>query len=279
MKSLKIKKRLDWIIRKMVPRRIYMDYIVPIMHIGNKQQPYNAKEFFESFWKSNEGFEDCHSINPTHSELHSKFHYNLVENNMIEFLVDHSYNVADLDVLDIGSGTGHWLRFWKERSANSVTGIEISETAFDNLQMKFKETENIKIVLGDISSENFNLGKKFDVINAVGVMFHIVDDELWEMAIRNLCNHLKGEGIGIIGGNFGILNRNVQFHETDNFGKNAKKESTQNRRLLVNKRLRSKGYYKRIIEENDCKILKIAKAKVPNKIHTPQNNLLIFKKA
>jgi SAM-dependent methyltransferase len=176
-----------------------MDYLVPIMHIRSKQQPYNAKEFFELFWKSNEGFEDRHSINPTQSELHSKFHYNLVENNMIEFLVDYDYNVADLDVLDIGSGTGHWLRFWNSLFANSVTGIEISETAFDNLQKKFKVHENIGVILGDISTENFRLDKKFDVINAIGVMFHIVDDGLWERAIKNLCNHLKGGGIGLIG--------------------------------------------------------------------------------
>jgi len=35
---------------------------------------------------------------------------------------------------------------------------------------------------------------------------------------------------------------------------------------------------KRVIKENNCKILKITRAKVPNNIHTPQNNLLIFKK-
>lgn len=279
MKSLKLKEKLERILSLIIPRRIYMDYLVPIMHIRSKQQPYNAKEFFESFWKSNEGFEDRHSINPTQSELHSKFHYNLVENNMIEFLVDHNYNVADLDVLDIGSGTGHWLRFWDSLSANSVTGIEISETAFDNLQKKFKAHENIRIILGDVSSENFSLDKNFDVINAIGVMFHIVDDGLWERAIKNLCNHLKGGGIGLIGGNFGILNRNVQFHKTDNFEKNAKEGGNQNKMLLVNKRLRSKRYWKRIIEENNCEILTITNAKVPNKIHTPQNNLLIFKKA
>lgn len=278
MKALKLKEKLGRILSLIKHRRIYKDYLVPIMHIRSKQLPYNAKEFFESFWKSNEGFEDRHSINPTHSELHSKFHYNLVENNMIEFLVDHDYNVADLDVLDIGSGTGHWLRFWKDLSANSVTGIEISETAFKKLQIKFKEYENIRIILGDVSSENFSLDKKFDVINAVGVMFHIVDDELWEAAIKNLCNHLNEGGVVFIGGNFGILNRNVQFHKTDNFGKNAKKEGSQNGMLLVNKRLRSKRYWKRVIEENNCKILKIKRAKVPNNIHTPQNNLLIFKK-
>jgi hypothetical protein len=60
--------------------------------------------------------------------------------------------------------------------------------------------------------------------------------------------------------------------------KNAKEEGNQNKMLLVNKRLRSKRYWKRIIEENNCEILTIKNAKVPNKIHTPQNNLLIFKK-
>ena len=282
MKSLKLKEKLGRILSPIKHRRIYKDYLVPIMHIRSKQQPYNAKEFFELFWKSNEGFEDRHSISTTQSELHSKFHYNLVENNIIEFLVDHDYDVADLDVLDIGSGTGHWLRFWEDLSANSVTGIEISETAFKKLQTKFKGHENIRIILGDISSDTFHLDRKFDVINAIGVMFHVTDDKLWERAIKNLCNHLKGGGIAFVGGDFGLLTRNVQFHMTDNFETwdelNAKKVGGQSRSLLVNKRLRSKRYWERVIKENNCKILKIKGAKVPNNIHTPQNNLLIFKK-
>ena len=69
---------------------------------------------------------------------------------------------------------------------------------------------------------------------------------------------------------------------TDNFETwdelNAKKVGGQSRSVLVNKRLRSKRYWKKVIKENNCKILKIKRAKVPNNIHTPQNNLLIFKK-
>ena len=192
MKSLKIGEKLGRIIRRIIPYRIYRDYIPYIRYIRWKQQPYNAKSFFESYWKATEGFEDRCTISPQKSELHARFHYNLVENNIIEFLVDHNYNVADLDVLDIGSGTGHWLRFWEDLSANSVTGIEISETAFKKLQRKFKGHENIRIILGDISSDTFHLDRKFDVINAIGVMFHVVDDKLWEKAIKNLCNYLKG---------------------------------------------------------------------------------------
>lgn len=278
MRSLKAKER----IKNSLPHRLWADWIYYILSIRRKQQPYNAKEFFESYWRATEGFEDRCTIAPKKSELHAKFHYNLLENNIIEFLVDHNYDVTTLDVLDIGSGTGHWLRFWTGLSTNSVTGIEISEIAFKKLQAKFRGQKNVKVILGDISSYVFRLDRKFDVINAIGVMFHVVDDKLWENAIKNLCNHLNGGGIALVSGDFGLLTRNVQFHRTDNFESwdelTAKKVGGQSRSVFVNKRLRSRKYWKRVIKENNCRILEIKSAKVPNSVHTPQNNLLIFGK-
>lgn len=44
---------------------------------------------------------------------------------------------------------------------------------------------------------------QFDVVNAIGVIFHIVDDAKWENAIKNLFSLLKPEGILIVGGDFG----------------------------------------------------------------------------
>ena len=43
----------------------------------------------------------------------------------------------------------------------------------------------------------------FDVVNAIGVMFHIVDDERWKMAIGNIGRYLRKGGVAIIGGDFG----------------------------------------------------------------------------
>ncbi len=269
-------------IRKTLLRqRVRKDWGPYILNIRRKQRPYNAKEFFESYWRATEGFEDRHTINPQQSELHSRFHYNLLENKIFEFLIEHGYDGTSFDVLDVGSGSGHWLSFWKKLGANSVTGIEIAEMAFNKLQNKFKGYGNISIMLGDISDKDFLLPIKVDVISAIGIMFHITDDLLWEIAIKNLSNHMKRGGIAFIGGNFGILTRNVQFHMIDSFRTwDEKREKVEGggEDVLVNKRLHSRSYWKRVLRKNNCKILSIKRAHVPNNISTPQNNLLIFQK-
>ena len=47
---------------------------------------------------------------------------------------------------------------------------------------------------------------------------------------------------------------------------------------LVNKRLRSKRHWKKVLKKNGCKILMIRAANCHPQIVTPENNLLVFRK-
>src|SRR5690606_34184649 len=51
-----------------------------------------------------------------------------------------------------------------------------------------------------------------DVVNAIGVMFHIVDDREWADTVQAIANALKPGGVIVVGGHFGWLNSvNVQY--------------------------------------------------------------------
>jgi cyclopropane fatty-acyl-phospholipid synthase-like methyltransferase len=97
------------------------------------------------------------------------------------------YNIGiyDKTLLDIGCGTGYWVNFYKILKCN-VTGIDISKTSVVNLKRRYPKFEfiNIDFALPNVSEI---INKKFDIINAFDVFYHIVDDNSFQQALENIC--------------------------------------------------------------------------------------------
>ena len=89
-----------------------------------------------------------------------------------------SYLKPEMDVLEIGSSTGHFLYSIKDY-VNSLTGIELDKS-FANYS---REIENFTIYDEPIEKINFN-GKKFDVVFLLQVFEHISNPQ-------NLLNQIK----------------------------------------------------------------------------------------
>ena len=106
-------------------------------------------------------------------------------------------------VLDIGSGTGFYVNEWRRLGA-SVTGSDLTRVAVENLSRAFPENRFAQF---DVTKHPpFELAS-FDAISAVDVLFHIVDDGLYEAACRNVASLLK------VGGHF-IFSENFLHGET-----------------------------------------------------------------
>jgi SAM-dependent methyltransferase len=104
------------------------------------------------------------------------------------------------DVLDIGSGTGFYVDRWKELQAKSVTGADITAVVVERLSQKYPDSQFLQVDIGgDISSFQ---NRQFDVISAFDVLFHIVDDERFAQAIRNVYGLLKPGGHFVFSDNF-----------------------------------------------------------------------------
>jgi len=182
--------------------------------------------------------------------------------------------------LDIGSGAGHWIDFYLEvLRAGSVMGCEISGTAARALDSKYRGVEDVDVVEADISSPGIDLGRKFDIINAIGVMFHIVDDERWEDAIANIAGHLNRDGAVVVGGQFGRTTRNVQFHDCDSFESWEEARGASSEVALVNKRIRSLSRWRSRARGAGLKVDCVKRAKGRKDIETPENNVLILRHA
>lgn len=268
--------KLKKIAKRILPRKFSKHYIRPLFVKEKKQ--YNPSDFFNSMYSStkNDEFSDGVTINPVYNPLFAKFHYNAVENSIIKVLVDINYQPPKpLHVLDIGSGAGHWIDFYKKLlKPDTITSIDISNVVVDNLTQKYCQDDSIKIIKGDISENDSILNNKFDIINAIGVIFHIVDDQHWQQAIKNLARHLNHQGVILIGGHFGFITQDVQFHHKDEFKNHDTKTTSKDKPLYVNKRIRSLRYWKKCAKMAELKIVRLQKTQNFKNIQTPENNIL-----
>jgi len=263
-----------------LPWRSLKAYVYPFT-IPGKKKTYNASIYFESYYRSvsEHEFTDRITIEKNTDPLHAWYHYNNTENSIIRGL--NRFKVPENPtVIDIGSGAGHWIDFYRNiLNPSYIAGLEISGTCADKLRNKYKNSDEVWIVEGDISDTSLELERSFDIVNAIGIIFHIVDDNRWFQALVNMRQLLNDQGIIFIGGHCGRITQNVQFHLSDQF--NGKEEipiSNTSTEVLINKRIRSLRCWKRTAKKAGLKVQWVIRTKNAPEILTPENNIIILKR-
>lgn len=266
--------------RKLFSYKFHKHFIKPFL-IRQPTEDYNAKEFFSSYHenKLKDSSGDAVTISEHASNLETLFHYNAVENSIAKYFIKYG-TPTNFDFLDLGSGTGHWIDFYhKNFELNTVRSIEISKPAVELLNEKFSSSiADFKAIEADFSAPGFTLNQQFDVINAVGVLFHIVNDEQWQQAMTNLSNLLKPNGVIVAGGEFGLVTRNVQFHTNDSYENNKKNSIKTAKRVLVNKRIRSFLKWKSAAEKADLQVVEKFATQQFKLVNSPENHIMVFQK-
>jgi SAM-dependent methyltransferase len=100
-------------------------------------------------------------------------------------------------VLDVGAGSGRWIRFFLQRFAPALLmGIDFTAASIDMLQRRYASAPGVKTAFrtADLTDPSFDLGEKFDLINVMNVLFHIPEPDRFAAAMRNLANHLAPGG-------------------------------------------------------------------------------------
>jgi SAM-dependent methyltransferase len=85
--------------------------------------------------------------------------------------------------LDVGSGTGHYIREWLRSGAARVEGSDFSDVAIRRLRSEFPQLPIHRLDIGALQLPA-GLGR-YDVVSAFDILFHIVTDDAYERAIRN----------------------------------------------------------------------------------------------
>jgi 2-polyprenyl-3-methyl-5-hydroxy-6-metoxy-1,4-benzoquinol methylase len=123
---------------------------------------------------------------------------NLVNSVLRTLFID--INPSTLSVLDIGCGTGFYLSLWQNFGVKNIHGVDFTQSSIDYCLDKFPQCTLIK---ADISDETAlsSLGV-YSCISVFDVLFHIVDDEKYNLAIKNIASHVKEDGILLYSDNF-----------------------------------------------------------------------------
>jgi SAM-dependent methyltransferase len=262
---------------RLAGRRFVKHYVEPL-RVRGAQIPFDAKRYFESWHRASGSLEDSETIAPGADPLRTAYHYNAVENAIMDCLA-RQLLPSPLTVLDVGSGAGHWIDFYRRVfAASSVVGLELSALAAEGLRAKYADRPEVEIAEGDVSDPGFSLERTFGLVNAVGVMFHIVDDERWQRAVSTLARHLEPGGLAVISGQFGRATRNIQFHRRDDFSSWDEFRSPASDVALVNKRIRSLRRWRSCAEAAGLEIVRRQRAQTSRAIPTPENNVLLLRR-
>jgi SAM-dependent methyltransferase len=109
-------------------------------------------------------------------------------------------SVKGASVLDVGAGSGFYVRIWLELGAAHVTGIDLSEAAINTLRAEFPAAEFAR---GDIAEPSAaTRARRYDLVSAFDVLFHIVDDERFGTAVANIAELTSPGGYLLLSDNF-----------------------------------------------------------------------------
>lgn len=109
-------------------------------------------------------------------------------------------------ILDVGCGTGHFAGLLRQHSVREYLGIDIVDTLFEGLRTRMPGFRFQRL---DVGTEP--LGERFDLILAMDVLQHIVNNRKFSFALENIRSHLNVGGTVVISTVLGPLHREAFY--------------------------------------------------------------------
>lgn len=108
-------------------------------------------------------------------------------------------------ILDVGSGSGRWARFFLERFRPArFVGIDFASSSIDLLRKWHPQAASCRpeFIVADVTSPGMaassddrdDIGGPFDIINIANVLFHIPEPDRFDRALQNLAMKLAPGG-------------------------------------------------------------------------------------
>lgn len=248
---------------------------LPALRARGRSVPYDPARSWAARYElvlANGELDDASTIGSGVSPARVRYHYNGVENAILEHAL-RSGLPARPAVLDVGSGAGHWLAFYRDvLDASEVVGLEISGPAADALAAKHAADPTVEIREGDVAAEGFDLGRTFDIVNAVDVLFHVVDDGAWRRAVLNLARHLRPGGRLLVAEYVPLVTHDAGFRRPSAL----RGEDPGAGDVILTKRARSKSAWRACAREAGLGLVDSARIRKASSVQTPANRLLVL---
>ncbi len=104
-------------------------------------------------------------------------------------------------VLDVGSGTGFYVAEWLATGADEVVASDLTEVAVGRLRQAFPGVAVHQMDIGAPPVPGTPVAEaagRFDVVSAIDMLFHIVDDGAYGRAISNFATLVRPGGTLVI---------------------------------------------------------------------------------
>ncbi len=125
------------------------------------------------------------------SEKYNEAMYAVATSNLQRVMAKAGLTVQGARMLDVGPGLGYFIQKFNEWGAHHITGLDITEYSVQNLRRRFPQHTFVR---ADASDPTPEIHGQFDVVSAISVLFHIVDDVRFAAAVNNLCAWVKPGG-------------------------------------------------------------------------------------
>jgi SAM-dependent methyltransferase len=112
-------------------------------------------------------------------------------------------------VLDVGSGFGFYVDCWRKVGVADVTASDAAPAALALLRARRPPVPVLEL---DIGAPRVEVPGLFDAVSAFDVLFHLVDDDDYARALRNLAALLRPGGLLVLSENFHRYGRRVVSH-------------------------------------------------------------------
>ncbi len=262
-----------------------------------REVPCDERKFFESFYRSNvRGTPEDRMTIGAISEMESSYHYNVTENAIIQVMAHlapppqgaavEAWRMLrrrqGLRLLDVGSGTGHWVDFFgRVFHVAEAVAVEITTQMADFLRAKYAD-QPVRVLEADVAADDFELEAPVDYVSAIGVMFHITDDARWHRAVQNLGAVTRSGGLLFFGGDFAGRTHNSQFHRSDEFAswrefaKGGPVDAEDE--VRVNKRVRSLADWTACATAAGLEVVDLVRTPSVRGLTTPENDVLVLRR-
>lgn len=151
----------------------------------------DIRKHYETSWKASDAAADDAALvysNPIEDQVMYPIYQRLLN--------DLKVKVNGGEILDVGAGSGRWIRFFLARfEPASLMGIDFTQSAVDLLNRRYCTGPiPASFRVADLTQPELDLGRKFDLINVMNVLFHIPEPDRFMHAMRNLAAHLAPGG-------------------------------------------------------------------------------------
>jgi SAM-dependent methyltransferase len=118
--------------------------------------------------------------------------YAIARRNVLRFIRRHGLVASrPRRVFEAGVGTGFWIPLWTSLGATTVDGCDLAPAAVERLRTIHPGT----FTAGDLSAAGVvPADRSYDLVTAMNVLLHILDDDRFEAGLRNLAGAVAPGG-------------------------------------------------------------------------------------